>query len=139
MSETTGSESNESDVSVERAVEVGATPETVWEHIVDGTLASEWMGSPITIDPRVGGVVGFAPDGTEFIGTVEEIEQGRSITWSWRHPDRDPSQVIVTIEPTGGGTMVTVTERLLPYRVTDTRTGWWVEEHRSAFAVRLAA
>lgn len=139
MSEVTGSEPNPEDVSVERSVEVGATPEEVWEHIVDGTLASEWMGSPITIAPRVGGAVGFAPDEVEFIGTVEEIEDGRSITWSWRHPDRDPSQVTITIEPGEGGTMITVTERLLPYRVTDTRTRWWVEEHRSAFAVRLAA
>lgn len=106
---------------VERSVEVDASPEEVWEHIVDGTLASEWMGSPITIQPRPGGDVDFAPDGDEFIGTVEEVDPGRSITWSWRHPDRDPSQVTITLIPEGDGTVITVTERMLPYRITDTR------------------
>lgn len=109
------------EVTVERTVELGATPPEVWSHIIDGTLASEWMGSPIAINPRPGGTVDFAPDGTPFIGTVEEIDPGRSITWSWRHPDRDPSQVCITIEPADDGTTLTVIERLLPYTVTDTR------------------
>ncbi len=109
------------EVTVERSVELGASPSEVWRHIIDGTLASEWMGSPIAINPRSGGAVEFAPDGTPFIGTVEEIDPGHSITWSWRHPDRDPSQVTITVEPAGDGTTLTVTERLLPYTVTDTR------------------
>lgn len=128
------------DISVERSMVVDAAPDIVWEHVVDGTLASEWMGSPMTIDPRVGGGIGFAPDGVDFIGTVEELEQGRSITWSWRHPERDPSQVIITVVPEGDGSMVTVVERLLPYTVTDTRTRWPVVEERwLQMAVRLAA
>lgn len=109
------------EVTVERSVTLRSTPEEVWEHIVDGTLASEWMGSPMDIEPRPGGKVDFTPDGTAYLGTVEEIDPGRSITWSWRHPDRDPSQVAITIEPDGGGTRLTVTETLLPYTITDTR------------------
>lgn len=112
---------SEEQVVVERSVVVDARPDEVWEHIVDGTLASDWMGSPISLNPRVGGDVDFSPDGDEYLGTVEEIEEGRSITWSWRHPDRDPSQVAITLEPSDEGTIVTVTERLLPYRITDTR------------------
>lgn len=108
-------------VTVERSITVDASPEDVWEHVVDGTVASDWMGSPLTIEPRPGGRVDFAPDDTPYIGSVEEIEPGHSITWSWRHPDRDPSQVTITIEPTEDGTVVTVTETLLPFTVTDTR------------------
>lgn len=115
--------SEELDISVERSVEVGADPDRVWEHVVDGTLASEWMGSAIDIDPRVGGPVNYAPEGVDHIGTVEEVDPGRSITWSWRHPDRDPSQVTITLEPSEDGTRITVTERLLPYRITDARDG----------------
>lgn len=106
---------------VERSIEVDAPLEEVWAHLIDGTLASEWMGSPITIEPRPGGDIDFAPDGVDFIGTVEEIDPGRSITWSWRHPDRDPSQVTITLTPGDNGTTITVIERLLPYRITDTR------------------
>lgn len=109
------------EVTVERSVELEAPPSEVWRHVIDGTLASEWMGSPIAINPRPGGSVEFAPDGTSFIGTVEEVDPGHSITWSWRHPDRDPSQVIITVEPGDTGSVLTVTERLLPYTVTDTR------------------
>ncbi|HEX6947833.1 MAG TPA: SRPBCC family protein [Acidimicrobiia bacterium] len=109
------------DVTVERSVTLGASPEEVWENVVEGALAGEWMGAPISIDPRPGGKVDFAPDGTPYLGTVEEVDPGRSITWSWRHPDRDPSQVTITVEPDGGGARLTVTERLLPYTITDAR------------------
>ena len=122
------------DVTVERSVTLDGSPEEVWENIVDGDLAGEWMGSPISIDPRPGGDIHFAPDGTPYIGTVEEVEPGRSITWSWRHPDRDPSQVTITVEPEGEGARLTVIERLLPYTITDARehppanTGRWLPE-----------
>jgi len=99
---------------VERSVEVEAGPEEVWERIVDGELAEEWLG--VEIDPRPGGDV-TVPD-REMIGTVEEVDPGRSITWSWRPVDGEPSQVTIEIEPSGTGSRVTVTERLLDYRIT---------------------
>ena len=99
---------------IERSVVVEASPEEVWERIVDGQLAEEWLG--VTIEPRPGGPV-TVPD-EETIGTVEEVDPGRSITWSWRHPDCEPSQVTIEIDPTGDGLRVTVTERLLEYRIT---------------------
>jgi uncharacterized protein YndB with AHSA1/START domain len=109
------------EVAVERSVTVEASPDEVWESVVDGELAGEWMGAPMSIEPRPGGRIDFAPDDVPYLGTVEEVDPGRSITWSWRHPDRDPSQVTITIEPEGDGTRVTVIERLLPYTVTDAR------------------
>ena len=99
---------------IERSIEIDAPPEEVWERIVDGELAGEWLG--VEIVPRPGGPVSV-PD-EDMIGTVEEIEPGRSITWSWRHRDGDPSQVTITIEPNGDGSRVTVIERLLEYRIT---------------------
>jgi uncharacterized protein YndB with AHSA1/START domain len=128
------------DISVERSMELEADIESVWENVVEGPLVSEWIGSPMSIEPRVGGAVDFAPDGEPFIGTVEEVVPGRSITWSWRHPDRDPSQVTITLEPAGTGTTITVVERLLPYRITDIRS--WpgvIEMRQRAMTVRLAA
>lgn len=98
---------------VERSVEVPAEPEEVWRRVVDGELSEEWLG--VTIDPRPGGDVGVTD--REMIGTVEEVEPGRRITWSWREPEGDPSQVTIEISPSEGGTTVTVTERLLEYRI----------------------
>jgi uncharacterized protein YndB with AHSA1/START domain len=101
---------------IERNVEVPAPPDLVWERIVDGDLAEEWMG--VRIEPRAGGVVTVTD--RELIGTVEEIDPGRSITWSWREPEGDPSQVTIQIEPSDAGTRVTIVERLLEYRITGT-------------------
>jgi uncharacterized protein YndB with AHSA1/START domain len=103
---------------IERTIELRATSGDVWEKIIDGDLAEEWMG--VRVEPRVGGRV-LVPD-KEIIGTVEEVDPGRSITWSWREPDGDPSQVTIEVEPADAGSRVTITERLLEYRITGSPT-----------------
>lgn len=102
---------------IERKVELPATPAEVWERIVEGDLAEEWMG--VRVEPRRGGSVSV-PD-RDVIGTVEEVRAGESITWSWREADGDPSQVTIDIEPVEEGSRVTITERLLEYRITGMR------------------
>lgn len=99
---------------IERSIEVEAGAAEVWKQITDGALAEEWMG--VMVEPRPGGQVIVPND--DVIGTVEEVLPGRSITWSWRKPAGEPSQVTITIEPTDTGSRVTVTERLLEYRIT---------------------
>lgn len=99
---------------IERSVDIAADPTEVWERIVDGDLAEEWMG--VRVDPRRGGQVSV-PD-RDVIGTVEEVIPGESITWSWREVDGEPSQVTIDIEPTEEGSRVTIVERLLEYRIT---------------------
>jgi uncharacterized protein YndB with AHSA1/START domain len=101
---------------IERTADLPATPEEVWERIVDGDLAEEWMG--VRVEPRRGGGVSV-PD-RDVIGTVEEVVPGDSITWSWREVDGEPSQVTIVVRPTEEGTRVTITERLLEYRITGT-------------------
>lgn len=99
---------------VERSVDLPAPAEEVWERIIDGDLAEEWMGVRLT--PRRGGPV-EVPE-RDMIGTVEEVVPGESITWSWREVDGEPSQVTIELEPIDGGTHVTIVERLLEYRIT---------------------
>lgn len=99
---------------VEREVVVDASPRQVWERLVDGDLCEEWLG--VRVEPRPGGRVTDADRPT--IGTVEEVDPGRSIVWSWRQPEGEPSQVHITLEPVQGGTRVAVVERLLEYRIT---------------------
>lgn len=99
---------------IERSTEVPADPNEVWERIVSGDLAEEWMG--VRLDPRPGGEV-IVPE-REMIGTVEEVVPGESITWSWREVDGEPSQVTIEVVPVEGGSRVTITERLLEYKIT---------------------
>lgn len=98
---------------IERSVDLPAQPDQVWEKIVDGDLAEEWMG--IRIDPRPGGDV--TVPGREMIGTVEEVDPGKSIAWSWRELDGEPSQVTIEIVPIEHGTRISITERMLEYRI----------------------
>lgn len=98
---------------VERTIELPAEPDEVWERVVNGDIAEEWLG--VRIDPRRGGDVEIP--GREMIGTVEEVDPGRSITWTWREVDGEPSQVVIEIEPGAVGSRVRVTERLLEYRI----------------------
>jgi uncharacterized protein YndB with AHSA1/START domain len=100
---------------IERSVEVPAHPEQVWERIEDGDLAEEWMG--VRVEPRPGGTV-TVPH-RDVIGTVEKVEPGKSITWSWREVDGEPSQVRIDIEPTEDGSRVNIVERLLEYTITN--------------------
>lgn len=102
---------------IERSVDLPAQPEEVWERIVDGDLAEEWMG--VRVEPRPGGTV-TVPD-RDVIGTVEEVIPGESITWSWREVDGDPSQVIIEVKPAGSGSRVIIVERLLEYRISGPR------------------
>lgn len=102
---------------IERTVDLPAPADEVWERIVDGAWSEEWMG--VRLEPRRGGTVTVAD--RPVIGTVEEVDPGRSITWSWREPDGDPSQVTITVEPATDdedGCRVTVVERLLEFRFT---------------------
>jgi uncharacterized protein YndB with AHSA1/START domain len=99
---------------IERSVEVPADPDEVWERIVNGDLAEEWMG--VRVEPRRGGKV-TVPN-RDVIGTVEEVLPGESITWSWREIDGDPSQVTIDLTPTDEGTRVTIVEQLLEYQIT---------------------
>lgn len=103
--------------SIERSADIDAPAEEVWEHLVDGAMASLWMGGEMEIVPRHGGRVGLdRGDGDPVFGMVEEIDPGRSITWTWRTRDREPTQVTISLEPGETGTRVTVIERLVPYQ-----------------------
>ena len=103
---------------VERTVELPAPPEDIWRHLVDGSLASLWMGGRMTIEPRSNGRVRLhGGDTPEVFGTVEELVSGESITWSWRTSDGEPTQVSIVIEPAAAGSIVRVTEQMIPYEI----------------------
>lgn len=103
---------------VERTIALPAQAGELWDHLVTGELASLWMGGAMTIEPRLNGKVRLVSEGApEIFGTVEEIVSGRSITWTWRTTDGEPTQVTLHLEQVEGGTLLTVTEQMLPYEI----------------------
>ena len=103
---------------VERSLSLDLAPTELWRHLVRGELASMWMGGTMTIEPRLNGRVSLAMAGSPPVfGSVEEIDEGRSIAWSWRTANGEPTQVRLRIEPDGDGSKLHVSEELLKYEI----------------------
>jgi uncharacterized protein YndB with AHSA1/START domain len=79
-----------------------ADPETVWEEMVDPGNLADWFGGR-----------GVA---------IDEVVPAERIAWTWEGEGDDPcSEVVVTLEPEGGGTRVHVVERAVePVRTVPT-------------------
>jgi uncharacterized protein YndB with AHSA1/START domain len=107
-------------ISVEREIAIAASPETVWELLVEPDSAMRWMGQTVTFDLRPGGeyrvevIPGHVASG-EFV----EIDPPRRLvhTWGWEGEAGVPpgsSTVEYELIPTGDGTLLRFTHRDLP-------------------------
>ena len=111
-------------VTVECELEIAASPETVWEFLVDPEKAVRWMGMSARLDPRPGGeyrvlvIPGHTASG-EFV----ELDPPRRLvfTWGWE-PEGDETSTVppgtstieIELEPTDAGTLLRFTHRDLP-------------------------
>ena len=109
-------------VLVEREIAIDATPETVWEFLVDPEKATQWMGTSASFDVRPGGKyrVDVIP-GNVARGEFVEIDPPRRLvfTWGWEPGSKsqvDPgaSTVEFTLVPDGEGTLLRFAHRGLP-------------------------
>jgi uncharacterized protein YndB with AHSA1/START domain len=110
---------------VVREITIDATPETVWQFLVDPEKATRWMGTTATLDPRPGGAyrVEVIPGHTASGSFVELDPPNRLVqTWGWE-PDENgearsvpPGTTTIEIElvPEGAGTLLKFTHRDLP-------------------------
>jgi uncharacterized protein YndB with AHSA1/START domain len=105
--------------SVEREVAIAASPETVWELLVDPEQSILWMGQAATFDLRPGGryrvevIPGHTASG-EFV----EIDPLRRLvhTWGWEEESGSsvaPGSTTVEYEliPNGDGTLLRFSHR----------------------------
>ena len=102
---------------VERSVDLDLGPDELWEHIVNGELASLWMGGTMTIETKIGGKVRLDHHGVRVFGTVETFEPGHRIGWTWRTSEGEPTMVTLQIEAAEGGTRLIVVEEMIPYEI----------------------
>jgi uncharacterized protein YndB with AHSA1/START domain len=109
---------------VVRELAIAASPETVWQFLVDPERATRWMGQVATFDPRPGGeyrlevIPGHTASG-EFV----ELDPPRRLvqTWGWEAGEDGPrsvtpgsSTIEIELEPDGDGTLLRFTHRDLP-------------------------
>jgi uncharacterized protein YndB with AHSA1/START domain len=107
-------------ISVEREIAIAASPETVWELLVDPDQATRWMGQAATFDVRPGG--GYRVEvipGHTASGVFVEIDPPQRLvhTWGWEGESGVPpgsSTVEYELIPSGDGTLLRFTHRDLP-------------------------
>ena len=114
----------ETTTAVEREVAIAASPETVWQFLVDEEKATRWMGETASFDARPGGVyrVGVIPGHTAS-GEFVELDPPRRLvfTWGWEpgaegeNPVSPGSSTIeIDLRPDGDGTTLRFVHRDLP-------------------------
>ena len=126
---------------VERQVAIAASPETVWEFLVDPDKATRWMGIDASLDPTPGGLyrVEVLP-GTVARGEFVELDPPRRAVWTWGWEPGSRSQlpvgastVTVDLVPTDSGTLVRLTHSLPAESAAGHAEGW--EHYLSRLAV----
>ena len=91
---------------VERETTVAAEPEEVWRALTDEALLTEWLAPEVELEPAEGGEVFVrTEDGEARWGTVEEIEEGHRLAFTWGE-----SRVELTVDAVSEGTRVRVVE-----------------------------
>lgn len=103
---------------VEYEVNIGASPETVFEFFTDPAKLVRWMGRQATLDPRPGGVYRVQMNEQAImVGEFVEIEPPRHLVFSWgweggfAGTPPGSSTVEVTFSEADGGTHLHLVHR----------------------------
>lgn len=108
-----------------------ATPEQVYEAWLDEAAHTDMTGALATCDAKHGGAF-TAWDGY-ISGTNQELVEYSGIAQSWRtveFPDDAPdSRVEITLEPSNGGTLLTLTHTDIPDGQGDSYRAGWVDSY----------
>jgi uncharacterized protein YndB with AHSA1/START domain len=110
---------------------IRATPDEVFDFLVDPDKLVRWMGTTAEVDPRPGGVFRVNVTGDDIAsGTYVTVERPRRIvvSWGWEGSDHvPPGSSTVSFELTADGdeTVVELVHAGLPGGQDDEhRTGW---------------
>ena len=112
---------------VVREVLIDASPETVWQFLIDPDKMERWLGSELTLDPRPGGVyqVDVMSGNNVAKGEYVEVDPPRRLvhTFGWETSRNEEMAKLVPpgstrlefeLEPIDGGTKLTFRHLGLP-------------------------
>lgn len=101
------------------AIDIEATPETVFEYLVTAEGMTAWMGQYAELDPTPGGRFAVDIAGHAIRGEYLHVEPPRRVVVSWGMAGSETlpagaSRVEFTLTPTSTGTRVELTHSELP-------------------------
>jgi uncharacterized protein YndB with AHSA1/START domain len=102
------------ETAIRREISIKASPETVWEFLVDPEKATRWMGMDASLDAQPGGEYRVQViSGNVARGEFVEVDPPRRLVWTWGWDNESASTVApgsstieVELEPTGDGTLL---------------------------------
>lgn len=133
------------DDQISRHIRIAAPPERVWQALLDPGEFGAWfrvaLDGPFTVGRTTTGRMTYpGHEGAPWASLTEVIEPPRRLVFRWPHPGESGDRtywtmVSFTLEPEGGGTLVTVTEtgfaampgHLRRSRLRDNGTGWDIQ------------
>jgi uncharacterized protein YndB with AHSA1/START domain len=96
---------------IERDLLLDAPRDDVWRAVSDESLLRNWLAPEVELDLRPHGALRCrTEDGEERHGTVEVVEDGERLAFSWRRDGSPPSRVEICLEEAGDGTRLRVVE-----------------------------
>ena len=134
---------------VTREIQIDASPETVWEFLVDPEKLTRWMGESAELDPQPGGSYRVVVLPTNVAsGEFVELDPPRRLvyTWGWEEGGGSEaglvppgsSTVEIDLEPTATGTTLRLTHRGLPTGESAKNHGMGWEHYLGRLAVTAA-
>jgi uncharacterized protein YndB with AHSA1/START domain len=97
---------------VRRETTFDSDPDELWHAISDEQMLERWLGDEVELEPVEGGEVRVVTDGEERTGTVEELDEGSRIVFTWARPGEGDSRVELTVLPDAIGSRLIVVESL---------------------------
>ena len=84
------------ETAIRREVAIAASPETVWEFLVDPEKATRWMGMSASLDARPGGEYRVQViSGNVASGEFVEVDPPHRLVWTWGWEDEAVSPVAI--------------------------------------------
>jgi uncharacterized protein YndB with AHSA1/START domain len=112
-----------------------APPDQVWEALTTVEGITSWLAFEAAIDARAGGSVEISFDGDQIVtGTITQWNPHSDFAHTWIINGEIPSAVRYQLEPTGGGTTLTLIHSQLPDDMVGGYTPGW-----HAYMARLTA
>ena len=109
---------------IEKSYEMNATPEEVFDALVNPDMIEDWSGDEAKMTPNVGGK--FSLWGGQMFGTNLEVVKNKKLVQEWCYDQwKEPSKVTFTIKAKGKKTIVDLLHEDVPEKSVNSISDSW--------------